>query len=71
MIDLKPVQLRHTYELTGEDGYKFTVYCAKDDEFNSWSAAVTITNWGFTSPEAAIENLVPALKNLLAKLEVQ
>jgi len=69
MIELTPVQLRHTYELTGTDGYKFTVYCAKDDEFNSWSASVNVTNWGFTDPVAAVEALAPALRNLLEKIE--
>ena len=68
MVKLEPVQFQHTYELSGDDGYKFTIYCSKDNEFNAWSASVNITTWGTKTPEAAIENLVPALKNLLEKL---
>jgi hypothetical protein len=69
MIKLEPVQMQHIYEVGGESGYRFTIYAAKDNEFHSWSASVTIVNWGFTTPEAAIESLVPAIKSLLQKLE--
>jgi hypothetical protein len=69
MVKLEPVQLQHTYELSGDDGYKFTIYCSKDNEFNSWSASVNVTNWGFQTPDAAMCGLLPALKNLVEKLQ--
>ena len=68
MLALTPVQLQHVYELEGPEGYKYTVYCSKDNEFHSWSASVSITTWGFTAPEPAIEALGPALKHLLDKI---
>ena len=68
-MELKPVQMQHTYEVGDESGYKFTIYAAKDNEFHSWSASVTIVNWGFTTPEAAVEGLMPAIKTLLQQLE--
>lgn len=69
MIRLEPVQLQHVYKIGGDDGYEFTVYCSKDNEFGAWSASVSITTWGTKTAEGAIENLIPALKNLLSKLE--
>ncbi len=69
MIELTPVSLKHIYVLEGpQSGYEFTVYCSKDDEYNSWSASVTITDWGFKTSEAAVEGLVPALRNLYLKI---
>ena len=68
MKGLKPVQFQQSYELSGEDGYNFTIYCSKDGEFGGWQASVNITNWGFNSPETAIAGLIPAVKNLLSKL---
>ncbi len=69
MIELTPVSLKHVYKLEGpQSGYKFEVYCSKDDEFNSWAASVTITDWGFTTPEAAVEQLAPALRNLYLRI---
>lgn len=68
MIKLEPVQMQHTYEVGDESGYKFTIYASKDNEFHSWSASVTIVNWGFTTPEAAVESLAPALQKLLEQI---
>jgi len=68
MLELKPVSFQHVYEIEG-DLQSYTVYCAKDNEFNSWSASVTVQDWGYTTPEAAIEGLVPALESLLKKIK--
>lgn len=68
MIELKPVAMQHTYEIGDESGYRYTVHASHDEEFGSWSAAVTIQTWGLKTPEAAVEAMTPALANLLRKL---
>ena len=63
-LELKTVAMRHEYQIVGESGYRYAVYATKDDEFGSWSASVMISDWGALTPEAAVEQLAPALKNL-------
>jgi hypothetical protein len=67
-LELKPVSMRHVYEVGDEFGYNYTIHAAKDDEFGSWSASVTVSDWGQSTPEAAVEALVPALRHLLQKI---
>jgi len=69
MIELTPVTVKHVYELEGpQSGYRFTVYASKDDEFGSWAASATVSDWGYTTPEAAVEGLAEALRNLYLKI---
>jgi hypothetical protein len=67
-LELKPIAMRHVYEIRDEVGYNYTVYVTKDDEFGSWSASVTISAWGVPTPEGAVEALAPALHHLLQKI---
>ncbi len=67
-LELKTVAMRHEYEIVSESGYRYTVYVTRDDEFGSWSASVTISNWGASTPEAAVEQLAPALYSLYNKI---
>lgn len=63
-MKLEPTSATFEYFIDDSSGYKFRVVVTKDSEWG-WGGTVSLVSFGYNSPEAAVERLVPAAEKFI------
>jgi hypothetical protein len=66
-LELQPVAARQTFRVGDASGYEVVVQVDLDSEWG-WTAGVSFSTHGFQLPEAAVQQLRPAIEHFLRLL---